>query len=240
MALWHIENAGPEALILRFGERMDPQLLPVIRAATERLAALKEPAPGGDKPPAIRDLVPSYSTLLVCYDPVLNDFRSLSGQIRQCLRGLEQDLSDNRGGGRLVEIPVWYHPQVGPDLERVARHHGLSVEEVIRRHSQRDYPVYAIGFAPGFAYLGNLDPTLATPRLDSPRQTVPAGSVALAEQQTAVYPIATPGGWNLLGRTPMTLFDPDLEGLCPLSPGDTVRFVPISREQFLKAGGVEE
>lgn len=233
--LWRIENAGPEALVLRFGESMDPTLVPLIRAATERLAPLRG-ATG-----EIHDLVPAYTTLMVCYDPVRNDFQSLSEIIRQRLAGLEASAGATedhpRQAGRLVEIPVWYDPRVGPDLERVARYHGIHMEDVIERHSGRDYPVFAIGFAPGFAYLGDLDPSLATPRLDTPRERVPAGSVALAECQTAVYPIATPGGWNLLGRTPMTLFDPSMEGLCPLSPGDRVRFIPISRDQFLAAGG---
>lgn len=233
--LWRIENAGPEALILRFGESMDPALVPLIRTATERLAPLRG-ATG-----EIRDLVPAYTTLMVCYDPVRNDLQSLSEKIQQHLAGLEewQKSTGAHSGqtGRLVEIPVWYDPCVGPDLERVAKHHGIRVEDVIQRHSGRDYPVCAIGFAPGFAYLGDVAPSLATPRLDTPREQVPAGSVALAERQTAVYPIATPGGWNLLGRTPMSLFDPSMEGLCPLSPGDRVRFIPISRDQFLAAGG---
>lgn len=227
MTQWSIDNAGPDALIIRFGERIDPELVPVIRAAGERLAqglALQ-----------IIDLVPSYTTLMVCYDPLQNDHESLSQKIIELLAGIE---TSDTSAGRRVEIPVWYDPTVGLDLERVARLHKISIDEVIQRHTQQEYQVYAIGFAPGFAYLGKVLPSLATPRLTTPRKTVPAGSVALADEQTAIYPISTPGGWNLLGRTPVTLFDPQAEQLSPLATGDRVRFTAISRAEFIAAGGV--
>lgn len=224
---WSIHNAGSDALMLRFADQPDPAGVSLIRAASDRLASLKETG-------EVQDLVPAYTTLMVCYNPLLNDFDSLAGKIAAQLQGLDSAPQDN---GRLVTIPVWYDPEVGPDLERVAQWHGISIDEVIRRHCDRDYPVVAIGFAPGFAYLGDVAPNLATPRLDSPRARVAPGTVALAERQTAVYPIATPGGWNLLGRTAMRLFDPTLEGLCPVAPGDRVRFVPITRAQFLASGG---
>lgn len=227
MSEWPIDNAGADALIIRFADAIDPTLVPQIRVATERLHAQLS----GE----LRDLVPSYTTLLVQYDPLQNDFASLSRKIRPLLEGLEGEAIP---AGRLVEIPVWYDPSVGPDLERVAQHHGIDVETVIRRHSEREYRVFAIGFAPGFAYLGEVDPSLAMPRLASPRESVPAGSVALADRQTAVYPIATPGGWNILGRTAVKMFDPDLPGLCPVATGDRVRFVPVSRKRFLAEGGV--
>lgn len=226
MSQWRIDNAGPDALIIRFGDKVDPSRVPLIRAATERLAKALEGQ--------IRDLIPSYTTLMVCYHPAQNDFQSLSQTIGSLLEGLDGFKADV---GRRVEVPVWYHPDVGPDLERVAEQHQLTVEEVIQRHTEPEYQVFAIGFAPGFAYMGNVDDTIATPRLATPRARVPAGSVALADQQTAVYPIATPGGWNLLGRTAMTLFDREQENLCPISPGDRVRFVSVSKEAFLAAGG---
>lgn len=235
MSHWSIDNAGPDALIIRFGDEINPTLVPLIRAATARLAKGLQ---GQRK--AIRDLVPSYTTLMVCYDPVLNDFDSMSRQIKQLLSGVERITleSDDGNAGRVVEIPVWYDLEVGPDLARIAQRHRLSIDEVIQRHSQCEYLVFALGFAPGFAYLGNVDETIATPRLPTPRQRVPAGSVALADNQTAVYPTATPGGWNVIGRTAVKMFDPQLDGLCPLVSGDRVRFVPVSREQFIAAGGV--
>lgn len=227
MTAWRIENAGADALIIRFGDTIDPAQVPRIRAATDRLAqGLKG---------QVKDLVPSYTTLMVVYDPVQNDFDSLSRKITRLLDHLGQHQAE---AGRLVEIPVWYDPEVGPDLERVAAHHQLSIDEIIRRHSECEYLVFAIGFAPGFAYMGHTPESIATPRLATPRERVPVGSVALADRQTAVYPIATPGGWNLLGRTAMTLFDRERETLCPLAAGDRVRFVPVGRAQFLEAGGV--
>jgi KipI family sensor histidine kinase inhibitor len=224
---WSIENAGPDALIIRFGQSIDEARVPLIRVAADLLAAEL-----GDQ---LRDLVPSYTTLMLVYHPLRTDFAHLA----QTINGLLSRLDISQGEtGRLVEIPVYYAPETGPDLERVARLHGISVDEVIRLHTAGEYHVFAIGFAPGFAYMGQVDAGLRTPRLDTPRTAVPAGSVALADQQTAVYPLASPGGWNLLGRTPMKMFDPALAGLCPVAAGDRVRFVPIARAEFLAAGGV--
>jgi len=226
MSLWRIDPAGPDALIIRFGEGIDPAVLPLIRAARQRLSRAFK----GE----IRDLVPAYNSLMIHYNPLQLDYPRLREATQRLLSDLEPLAS---GQERVVEIPVWYDPEVGPDLERLARWHGLSIEQIIQRHSGRDYHVFAIGFAPGFAYLGPVDEGLATPRLDSPRPKVALGSVALAERQTAVYPMATPGGWNILGRTPLAMFDRELEELCPVSMGDRVRFVPIDRAAFLKAGG---
>ncbi|MDQ2076011.1 5-oxoprolinase subunit PxpB [Marinimicrobium sp. ABcell2] len=227
MTHWRIDPAGADALIVRFGEHIDPALADTIRLATDRLRTVA----------SVRDLIPSYTTLMVCYSPVHSDFERMAAKVTHALEGVSAVTSDARSAGRRVEIPVWYHSSVGPDLERVARYHKISVEEVIHRHSGCDYQVFAIGFAPGFAYMGNVDPSLATPRLDTPRPLVPAGSVALADQQTAVYPISTPGGWNILGRTAVKMFDRQQHGLCPVSAGDRVRFVPVSKEEFLRAGG---
>ena len=226
MIHWRIDPAGPQALIIRFGDDIDPAQLPLIRAARDRLAQTLKGQ--------VRDLVPAYNSLTVHYSLLRTDYPRLSEAIQNLLADLQPRTAPE---GRLVKIPVWYHPQVGPDLERLAHEHQVSVEEIIRRHSGRDYSVFAIGFAPGFAYLGPVAEELATPRLDRPRSRVPRGSVALAERQTAVYPLATPGGWNILGRTPLAMFDRELENLCPVSMGDKVRFVPIDREEFLAAGG---
>lgn len=227
MSDWTLEPAGADGLLLRFGNRIDPALVPRIRAATDCLASRLTGR--------VRDLVPSYTTLLVGFDPRYESFDSLSPLVESLLNELPTVPSL---AGHLVEIPVYYHPSVGPDLERVAAHHQITIDEVVRRHTAREYTVYTIGFAPGFAYLGEVAGELATPRLDSPRQAVPVGSVALADTQTAVYPVRTPGGWNLLGRTPLKMFDPDRDNLCPVAPGDRVRFRPISREAFLAQGGV--
>jgi inhibitor of KinA len=134
--------------------------------------------------------------------------------------------------GRLVEIPVCYGGELGEDLEEVARRHGLTPEEFATIHASTDYRVYLLGFVPGFAYLGNLDSRIATPRRDTPRPHVPAGSVAIGGDQTGVYPLETPGGWHLVGRTPVRMFTPETEPPCLLGAGDSVRFVPISRAEF--------
>lgn len=221
-----MEPVGPDSIMVRFGEHIDPELVPVIRAATDCLA---EGLAG-----RVRDLIPSYTTLLVCFDPRHESFHSLSPDVKALL---SDQPTASTVVGRRVEIPVYYHPSVGPDLARVAAHHGIAIDEVIHRHTAREYAVFAIGFAPGFAYMGEVADDLATPRLDSPRPRVPTGSVALADQQTAVYPVSTPGGWNLLGRTALKMFDRERDNLCPVEPGDRVRFVSISRAAFLAQGG---
>ncbi len=226
MIHWNIVNAGPDALIIRFGQQIDEALVPLIRAASDLLAA--------DLGDQLRDLVPAYTTLMVVYDPLRNDFAGMVQKINTRLATLNVTQGET---GRLVEIPVYYGPDTGPDLERVARLHDIGIDEVIRLHTAREYHVFAIGFAPGFAYMGQVDPALRTPRLETPRTRVPVGSVALADRQTAVYPVATPGGWNLLGCTPVKMFNPRLTGLCPVEAGDRVRFVAISKAEFLAAGG---
>ncbi|WP_433694157.1 5-oxoprolinase subunit PxpB [Herbaspirillum seropedicae] len=133
-------------------------------------------------------------------------------------------LSGERSVGRTVEIPVVYGGSAGPDLDNVARHTGLSTEEVIARHSNAEYVVYFLGFLPGFAYMGGLDASLATPRHTTPRVSIPAGSVGIGGEQTGVYPMASPGGWQLIGRTTLQLFDPSQEPPTLLRPGDRVRF----------------
>lgn len=223
---WSIEAEGTQALLIRFSGHISINQAIIIRAARDRIAAAFASA--------ITDIVPSYTTLTIHYHSQMHDFQSLSRQIAPLLQNLE---STPAATEREIEIPVWYDQQVGPDLPRVAERHGISIQQVVERHCSRAYYVYALGFAPGFAYLGDVADNLATPRLATPRAKVAAGSVALADRQTAVYPIDTPGGWNILGRTPLQMFDRELDELCPVSAGDRVRFVPISRECFIAAGG---
>ncbi|WP_341232157.1 5-oxoprolinase subunit PxpB [uncultured Methylophaga sp.] len=223
---FHIEHAGPDAVLIRFGDQINTDLVPIIRAATKRLQK--------EFQEEIRGLVPSYTTLMLCYDPRKNDFPSIQDKIQQHLANLNISPTEM---GNLVEIPVWYDPEVGPDLQHVAEYHQISIDDVIHRHSETIYQIFAIGFAPGFAYMGNVSDQLATPRLTTPRPHVAAGSVAIADQQTAVYPISTPGGWNILGRTTMKMFDRHSPKLCPVRPGDRVKFVSVSKVEFLLAGG---
>lgn len=185
--------------------------------------------------PSLVDLVPSYTTLLVVFDPLQLSAWDARRTLEKVLANLVPD--DTGGEGELHEIATWYHPEVGPDLGRVSELSGMTVESVIKTHSHQEYRVFALGFAPGFAFMGLLDESLKCPRLDTPRQKVPAGSVAVAGRQTAAYPTVTPGGWNLIGRTPARLFDRNRDGFSLLKVGDRVRFVSVDRQTFESEGG---
>lgn len=179
--------------------------------------------------PGILSLNPTYRSLFVFYDPGLCSFERLISVFQEVLSHLE-DM--DQGSSALVEIPVCYGGDLGPDLPDLAAFHGFTEQEVIRRHTDRSYHVYMIGFTPGFPYLGGLDPALATPRKPTPRAKVPPGSVGIAELQTGIYPIESPGGWQIIGRTPLKLFDLDRDPPFLLESGMTVRFRAISREEY--------
>ncbi|WP_150913427.1 5-oxoprolinase subunit PxpB [Marinobacter halotolerans] len=190
--------------------------------------------------PWLQDLVPSYTSLLVVYDPDQLDFRQATTAVRQVLEhwqeqsvpGSQDEPSDET---RTIELPVYYSEESGPDLAALAKACDLEVDEVISRHTAITCQVYAMGFAPGFAFMGEVDPAIAHPRLDTPRKQVPRGSVGIANRQTAVYPVSSPGGWQLIGRCPTRLFDRNELSL--LRIGDKVRFYSISREDYLERGG---
>lgn len=170
----------------------------------------------------VRDVVPAYASVGVHIDPLRFDQAALEGVVER-----HAGQTPAPTPARLVDIPVRYGGDAGPDLGDVATFAGCTPDEVVRRHAAGRYHVYMLGFLPGFAYLGGVDPTLRMPRRSSPRPSVPAGSVGIAGAQTGVYPYASPGGWQLIGRTPMAMFDPARETPALLAPGDTVRFVPI-------------
>ena len=219
--------AGDRGLLMELGEEISPKVQERIRAMI--LALEKTTLPG------VVEYLPSYRSLAVVYDPLSTSFALL----REDLRQVHQSLASLAlPPPRLVEIPVCYGGEFGPDLGHVASHHQLAEQEVISLHSGTDYLVYMIGFTPGFPYLGGLDEQLHTPRLTSPRKMVPAGSVGIANGQTGIYPIDSPGGWQLIGRTPVQLFDPGREEPFLLAAGDTLRFVAIDypRYQELSAG----
>lgn len=218
--------AGENALILYLGEQASPEVAARVQAATAAI----ETALGDD----LVDLVPSYASVLVVYDPMKTDHLSVGHRLRPILSELS---GSENPEGREVVLPVYYAPEAGADLESLAERAGLSVEEVISIHSGAEYRVYAIGFAPGFAYLGQVDERIAAPRLTTPRQKVPRGAVAIADRQTAVYPSVSPGGWNLIGRCPMRMFDPRATPTMPVAVGDRVRFEAITRASFLSLGG---
>ena len=217
---------GDRALIIEFGERLDPALSAHIAALAQRLR--------DSQPIGVLDIVPAYATLALHYDPAAvgagtSPFEALSETIGAWLKTQTFDPGQT---GRLVEIPVCYGGAFGEDLDALAERHGLTQEEVVALHSGVTYHAHMLGFVPGFAYLGGLDSRLATPRRQTPRPRVPAGSVAIADEQTAVYPLETPGGWHLIGRTPLRLFRPQDSPPSLLAAGDRVRFVPISADTF--------
>lgn len=189
-----------------------------------------------EKPlPGITELVPSYSAVCLHYDPSILSYESLLEHL-QCIE--TDTVTSDSASQRVVEIPVCYGGEYGPDLDFVAQHNGLSAEQVIDIHSGGTYLVYMLGFLPGFAYMGGMDERIATPRLTSPRAKIPAGSVGIAGGQTGIYPLASPGGWQLIGRTPVKMFSMEGErGAFALSAGDRVRFVPISEERFKEMEG---
>jgi KipI family sensor histidine kinase inhibitor len=178
----------------------------------------------------VRNLHPAYCSLLVKFDVLKLQHEEVEAILGEYLARLEEVKLPEP---RMVEIPVCYGGEFGPDLAEVGALRGMTAEQVIELHSSVEYLVYFLGFVPGFAYLGELPEELVTPRLATPRRKVPAGSVGIAGNQTGVYPFATPGGWRLLGRTPLAMFRADREELSLLSIGDRVKFVPISREEFV-------
>ncbi|HKQ26731.1 MAG TPA: 5-oxoprolinase subunit PxpB [Burkholderiales bacterium] len=223
---------GDRALVIEFGDRPDPELSARIAAAAQHMRA--------SPPPGVLDVVPASTTLALHYDPVLIGVGTTPYEalIQKIEMWLHEQAEAKLPQGRLVEIPVCYGGSFGEDLDEVARQHGLTPEEVATIHAGKEYHVYMLGFVPGFAYLGDLDPRIATSRRDAPRPRVPAGTVAIGGAQTGVYPLETPGGWQLIGRTPLQMFTPDSEPPCLLRAGDRVRFVAISRADFDTLSGI--
>lgn len=221
-----IEVVAIDCLMVRLFDAIDEANMPWMLAASARLRE--------NFASHLIDLVPSYTTLMVHYDLT----RLTPDQARELIHQALADLApDPQATGKRHVLPVWYDLSVGPELTLLAARSGLSVSEVIAHHSEREYQVFALGFAPGFAFMGLVEEILATPRLNTPRKRVAAGSVGIAERQTAAYPVVSPGGWNLIGRTPSKLFDRQREGYSLMQPGDTVCFTPIEHAEFVRLGG---
>ncbi|MFB9331037.1 5-oxoprolinase subunit PxpB [Paenibacillus aurantiacus] len=229
-----LEPLGDSAAIVRFGEAIDPAVHRKVIGLASRLE--RAPIPG------MTDIVPSFASLTVHYDPIslhaqfgaaVREAGGGFGYVSRCLAERLQGSGDEvHAAARIVDIPVCYGGDLGPDLGEVASHNGLSEEDVIAIHASGDYTVYMIGFAPGFPYLGGLSARIATPRRTTPRLAIPAGSVAIGGGQTGVYPLATPGGWRIIGRTPIRLFRPEEAAPSFLRAGDRVRFSPMTREAY--------
>lgn len=221
-------QSGDSALIITFGEGISEDINKMVYHA---LRCIK-----GSDLEGILDLVPSYRSLMVLYDPLLYIYTELKEKIDSLIQDIDMDSQESK---KIIEIPVLYGGQMGPDLESLAAYHGLSVEDVITLHSETLYRVYMLGFQPGFPYLGGMPSVLSTPRLSSPRQCVPKGSVGIAGNQTGIYPNDSPGGWRIIGRTPLELMDWADDKLTLIEAGEFIRFIPIdgiTYEKLLKGG----
>lgn len=218
-----LEAVAIDCLMVRLFDAIDEAHMPWMLAAAQRLRAVF-----GAR---LVELVPSYTTLMIQFDCAPGEARRLVADALHELQPLDG------GAGRQMQIPVWYDASVGPELPVLAARCAVTEGEIIRRHAGREYHVFALGFAPGFAFMGLVEESLASPRLATPRKRVAAGSVGIAERQTAAYPALSPGGWNLIGRTPAPLFDHQRDGYSLLQPGDRVRFVAIDRAEFVRLGG---
>lgn len=205
---------GDSSLLIQFGSDIDI----FVNQRVHALASLLDASPFE----GMIETVPAYATLLVHYDPLIVSFAKVRDFL--CERLPQAEAVTTRNPKR-VEVPVRYGGEFGPDLESVARHLHLQVEDVIRLHSEKLYTVFMMGFTPGFPYMGKLDDALVMPRLETPRTRVPAGTVAIAGSQTGIYPVASPGGWHLIGWTPLTLFDPRSDAPFLFAPGDEVKFL---------------
>ena len=221
MTDFRILPVGDSAVSVEFGNRIDPG----INAKVHTLRALlSEEAIRG-----VTDMIPTFCALLICYDPCVIRFGALCEKIE---RLAERGLESSSAPSRTFLISVCYGGAFGEDLPYVAEHAGLSEREVIARHSAPDYLIYMLGFLPGFSYLGGLDPTLETPRLSQPRQRIPAGSVGIGGNQTGLYPMDSPGGWRLIGRSPVRPYDPRRKEQILYRAGDKIRFVPVSEREY--------
>lgn len=216
-----IYTAGDSSVLIEFGKEISPEVNGQITALVH---LMKEQHIEG-----VVDMIPAFCSLLINYDPRVISY----GKIRRRLEKLLKLEVRQEGGSRqVIQIPVCYGGQYGPDLENIASHAGLSPQEVIDIHCSRDYLIYMLGFLPGFSYLGGLDERIHTPRLANPRIRIPAGSVGIGGSQTGIYPLDSPGGWQLLGMTPVKTYDPARQSPILFEAGDYIRFVPVNEEMF--------
>jgi inhibitor of KinA len=216
------EPQGDTALLVRFGNLIDPELNRRVLSLFYELN--KKPLEG------YIESIPGYCTLVINYDPLITGYEDIENWAKTAT-STSKDFS--QGKPKTIEVPVLYGGEHGPDLEEVAKLHTLSMEDVVHLHSSETYTVYFIGFLPGFPYMGPLNIKLDTPRWETPRLEIKAGSVGIAGRQTGIYPLDSPGGWRVIGWTPINLFDPRSEQPARFSPGDAVKFIPLRDGKIL-------
>lgn len=217
-------SCGECAVTVEFSREMDPR---AGEAAVRLAGELRRRDAAG-----ICEIIPTYRSVTICYDPFVISFDEIKKLTVSCMRRSRK--GEQGDGGRRFYIPVCYGGRFGADLEYIARETGLDMREIVRRHISREYPINMIGFLPGFPYLSGMDETIAVPRLENPRELIPAGSVGIGGKQTGVYPIASPGGWRLIGRTPVRLYDPHRNPPVLYTAGDRIRFYPISEQEYAR------
>ncbi len=219
---------GDSAIVLEFGKTISREILQQINSCISRLKA--------SPLPAVTEYVPAYTTLTIYYDPLAADSKGERNPYEEIKNSIYMVLNEpappEDNHNRQITIPVCYGGTFGQDLEQVAKYNRLSPVEVITIHTANEYLVYMVGFAPGFPYLGGMDKRIATPRKSKPGLSIPPGSTGIAGEQTGIYPLRTPGGWQLIGRTPLKLFNPQLQKPALLQAGDKVRFTAITEEEF--------
>lgn len=216
-----IMTAGDSSLLIQFGNAIDPDINARIAAT---VSLMKEQHIEG-----VVDFIPAFCSLLINYDPRVISYGEFYERIE---RILSIEIAAGARKKRVFEIPVCYGGSCGPDLPAIAEHAGLSEKEVIEIHSSADYLIYMLGFLPGFTYLGGLDERIHTPRLANPRIRIPAGSVGIGGSQTGIYPMDSPGGWQLMGMTPVKTYDPEREVPILVEAGDYIRFVPVDEAEY--------
>jgi len=222
MAYPLIKITGDTSLAVIFGDEISKEMN--VKVRTFDAAIAKAQIPG------IYETVPTYCTITIHYAPEVIRFNELKAKLMDMIEAGPG--SEDLGVADVIEIPVLYGGEYGPDLDFVAEHNGLSPKEVIEIHSQPEYLLYMLGFTPGFPYLGGMDERIATPRLTSPREKIPAGSVGIAGKQTGVYPMDTPGGWQIIGRTPLPLYNPHASQPILLDAGMHVKFIPVTEKEY--------
>lgn len=218
---FNITVAGDQSVLVKFGDKIDTKTNKAVRVLAQLVD--KEVDIG------VIETILGYTNLLVNYDPFITTFEQLKANLIQLIEkiDLEEEIEEN-----IVELPVLYGSEYGPDLKDVAKHNNLTEEEVIHIHTEPTYLVYFLGFTPGFPFLGGMSDKIITPRLANPRTRIKAGSVGIANNQTGIYPVSSPGGWRLIGHTPIPLYDPNKEWPFLLSPGDKLKFKSITKEAY--------
>ncbi|APC40933.1 5-oxoprolinase subunit PxpB [Clostridium estertheticum] len=213
--------AGDRALVVEFGDKIEEQVNSKIRSLTVAIA--QEGIIG------INETIPTYRSLMVIYDPIIMELDELISVLKSIILKMhELKLPD----AKVIEIPTLYGGEYGPDIEFVAKHNKISIDEVIKIHTDREYLIYMIGFTPGFPYLGGMSDKIEAPRLQNPRTKIPVGSVGIAGKQTGIYPVESPGGWQLVGRTPVKLYDPCRDEPVLLNAGDYIKFRSIDENEY--------